>query len=235
VSLKQAHELHARWRELSAEIGATSDLDEIEWTTKELRKLLKSIGWDLIDLDETVDAVEENPAAFNISREELQSRRAFTKKTKAECDRISGDIEDGRVSQKLNNAKRDALMSGGTGAGSRYAKLEENARAENDNFIAGQEQQQKMVMKEQDQQLGEVSQTVSVLKTMGDAISAELDDQAELLEDFEGDLDSTGAKLSRTLAKLDKTLEISKDKKQSCCIVLLFLLMIIMIVVYVSK
>jgi hypothetical protein len=36
-------------------------------TSKELKKLLKSIGWDLIDLDETVDVVEENPAKFNVS------------------------------------------------------------------------------------------------------------------------------------------------------------------------
>ena len=52
--------------------------------------------------------------------------------------------------------------------------------------------------------------TVGVLKTMGHAISNELDDQAELLEDFEGEMDSTQAKLGRVMNKLDKTLAISK-------------------------
>eukprot|EP00038_Savillea_parva_P008851 m.179610 g.179610 ORF g.179610 m.179610 type:complete len:250 (+) comp14804_c0_seq1:347-1096(+) len=234
VSMAQARELFGRWQELAAEIGPTSDLDEFEWTTKELKKSLKSIGWDLVDLDETVDVVEENPAKFNLTRDELQVRRAFTKKTKAECDKISETLEDGRITAKVSSAKRDALMSGGTGASSRYAKLQESARAENDNFIKGQEQQQQLVMREQDQQLSEVHQTVGVLKTMGVAISTELDDQAELLDDFDGEMDTTQQRLERALTKLDKTLEISKDKKQSCCIVLLFLLMIIMIIVYVS-
>jgi hypothetical protein len=35
------------------------------------------------------------------------------------------------------------------------------------------------VMREQDQQLSEVHQTVGVLKTLGEAISTELEDQAE--------------------------------------------------------
>eukprot|EP00037_Helgoeca_nana_P008055 m.72077 g.72077 ORF g.72077 m.72077 type:complete len:250 (+) comp18695_c0_seq1:321-1070(+) len=234
VSMKQARELYGRWQELAADIGPTSDLEEFEWTSKELKKLLKSIGWDLIDLDETVDVVEENPAKFNISQGDLSSRRGFTKKTKAECESIGTALDDGRINQKVTSAKRDALMTGGTGAASRYTKLQENARAENDTFIAGQEQQQKMVMREQDQQLSEVHQTVGVLKTLGEAISTELEDQADLLDEFDGELESTSAKLGRTLTKLDKTLAISKDKKQSCCIVLLFLLMIIMIIVYVS-
>eukprot|EP00035_Acanthoeca_spectabilis_P023267 m.448572 g.448572 ORF g.448572 m.448572 type:complete len:251 (+) comp19681_c0_seq1:287-1039(+) len=235
VSMTQARELFGRWQELAAELGPTSDIEEFEWTTKELKKSLKSIGWDLIDLDETVDVVEQNPAKFNISHSEVKSRRDFTKQTKSECDKISAALEDGRIKQKVSSAQRDSLMAGGTGAASRYAKLQENARAENDTFIKGQEQQQAMVMREQDNQLQEVHDTVGVLKVMGEAIATELDDQAVLLEDFDGEMDSTQARLGRAISKLDKTLEISKDKKQSCCIVLLFLLMIIMIVVYISK
>ena len=49
-----------------------------------------------------------------------------------------------------------------------------------------------------------------MLKVMAGAISTELDDQAELLEDFEGELDSSQAKLMRVMNKLDKTLAITK-------------------------
>jgi hypothetical protein len=55
-----------------------------------------------------------------------------------------------------------------------------------------------------------VKETVTVLKVMAGAISTELDDQAELLEDFEGELDSSQAKLMRVMNKLDKTLAITK-------------------------
>jgi len=59
-------------------------------------------------------------------------------------------------------------------------------------------------------QLHEVKETVTVLKVMAGAISTELDDQAELLEDFEGELDSSQAKLMIVMNKLDKTLAITK-------------------------
>jgi hypothetical protein len=66
VSMKSAREMYTRWQELASQIGATSDMDEFDWTTKELKKALKSISWDLTDLDETVDVVEQKPEKFNV-------------------------------------------------------------------------------------------------------------------------------------------------------------------------
>jgi hypothetical protein len=66
---------------------------------------------------------------------------------------------------------------GSGSAVSRYAKLESDAAAANDDFIDDQAMQQEVIIREQDSQLGEVAQTLGSLRSMGQAIGDELEDQ----------------------------------------------------------
>lgn len=52
--MNAAQSLHHRWSELLLEGGRASK-EEIDWTTNELRNSLRSIEWDLEDLDETIN------------------------------------------------------------------------------------------------------------------------------------------------------------------------------------
>lgn len=49
-----AQSLHRRWSRLLPE-GAAASKEELDWTTNELRNSLRSIEWDLEDLDETIN------------------------------------------------------------------------------------------------------------------------------------------------------------------------------------
>ena len=53
-ALQTAKNLYSRWCELAEQPGAVSK-EEYDWTTNELRNSLRSIEWDLEDLEETVD------------------------------------------------------------------------------------------------------------------------------------------------------------------------------------
>ncbi|KAF7644210.1 hypothetical protein LDENG_00226030 [Lucifuga dentata] len=53
-AVNSAQSLHHRWRELQQEGGGASK-EEMDWTTNELRNSLRSIEWDLEDLDETIN------------------------------------------------------------------------------------------------------------------------------------------------------------------------------------
>jgi t-SNARE complex subunit (syntaxin) len=55
-----------------------------------------------------------------------------------------------------------------------------------------------------------------------------------MLDDLNDDMDNTQSKLSKVMQKVDRVLEISKDKKSSCCMILLLLALIILIIVYFS-
>lgn len=53
-AVNAAQSLHHRWSELLQEGGGASK-EEMDWTTNELRNSLRSIEWDLEDLDETIN------------------------------------------------------------------------------------------------------------------------------------------------------------------------------------
>ena len=53
-ALATARSLFARWRELQEDPSLVSR-EEVEYTTNELRNSLRSIEWDLEDLEETVN------------------------------------------------------------------------------------------------------------------------------------------------------------------------------------
>ncbi|GCB77746.1 hypothetical protein scyTo_0018509 [Scyliorhinus torazame] len=110
-AVNTARGLYQRWCELLQDTQTVSK-EEYDWTTNELRNSLRSIEWDLEDLDETIDIlqqnclyrgllavsvcssrslftlnyckriVESNPRKFKIETNELQERKAFVVKTR---------------------------------------------------------------------------------------------------------------------------------------------------------
>lgn len=54
-ALNKTRGLYLRWRELGEDGGA-----EVEWTTTELRNSLRSIEWDLEDLEDTINILFQN-------------------------------------------------------------------------------------------------------------------------------------------------------------------------------
>ncbi|SPP73974.1 blast:Syntaxin-10 [Drosophila guanche] len=60
-ALNKTRGLYLRWRELGEDGGA-----EVEWTTTELRNSLRSIEWDLEDLEDTINILFLNCIAANV-------------------------------------------------------------------------------------------------------------------------------------------------------------------------
>ena len=73
--------LYKRWQDL-LDNPRTVGKDEYNWTTNELRNNVRSIEWDLEDLNETVGIVEANPRKFNIDIAEVNQRKQFIKQTR---------------------------------------------------------------------------------------------------------------------------------------------------------
>ena len=62
-------DLHKKWRELP---GSSQKADEYEWTSSELLSGLRSIEWDLQDLEDTVSIVEGNRQKFQLDEADVQ-------------------------------------------------------------------------------------------------------------------------------------------------------------------
>ena len=66
-AVNTAQGLFQRWTELLQD-PSTATREEIDWTTNELRNNLRSIEWDLEDLDETINILLYGACASGMDR-----------------------------------------------------------------------------------------------------------------------------------------------------------------------
>lgn len=234
-AVNAAQSLHQRWSELLQEGGGASK-EEMDWTTNELRNSLRSIEWDLEDLDETISIVESNPKKFNLDAAELSKRKAFITSTKQTVKEMKEQMSS-PTAVSLDKKNKQALL-GDRGAqgpiwqpgADKYSRLDHQLQNANTQFIDEQQNQQQMIAEQQDEQLELVSGTIGVLKNMSERIGMELDEQAVMLDDFSHEMDNTHSRLDNVMKKLAKVSHMTSDRRQWCAIgVLLGILFVIII------
>lgn len=86
--LNKTRGLFLRYRELQTDGENPADLD---FTTTELRNSLRSIEWDLEDLEDTIAIAEKNPK-HKVDLQELNQRRQFINTTKNEIKSMKDKI-----------------------------------------------------------------------------------------------------------------------------------------------
>ena len=80
--------------------------EEYNWTTNELRNSIRSIEWDLEDLDETIGIVESNPRKFSLDPSEVINRKQFVKQTRDLVARIKEELNSPSTKAKLESSSR---------------------------------------------------------------------------------------------------------------------------------
>ncbi|CAL1592688.1 unnamed protein product [Knipowitschia caucasica] len=233
-ALNAAQSLYQRWSELLQE-GAGASKEEMDWTTNELRNSLRSIEWDLEDLDETISIVESNPKKFNLDTVELSKRKAFITNTRQSVKEMKEQMSSpAPVSQDQKN-KQSLLGERAQGPiglpeADKYSRLDRQLQNANSQFIDEQQTQQQLIAGQQDEQLELVSGTIGVLKNMSERIGMELDEQSVMLDDFSHEMDNTHSRLDNVMKKLAKVSHMTSDRRQWCAIgVLLGILFVIII------
>eukprot|EP01135_Chromosphaera_perkinsii_P003922 Nk52_evm23s262 gene=Nk52_evmTU23s262 len=235
--------LFTRWKQLIQDHRRGSNADEIEWTANELKKTLRSIEWDLEDLEETIKIVEQNPAKFRLTMDEIAGRKGFVSQTRSRIDEIRRSLESGK-----NDLQRNALMNnkgkgiasaagGGLhGQGSpgrdRYRKLDDAIQRDNSDFMREEQQRQMQMMRQQDQHLEQVGQQVGLLRNMGEDIGKELEEQRGMLDELDMDMDHTKHRLDNMLNKIDKVVQSTSDRAQNMCILGLIIALFALIIVF---
>ena len=80
-------ELHKKWLALDRR-G-----DEFEWTSSELLSGLRSIEWDLQDLEDTVSIVEGNRVKFQLEEADVRERKQFIEDTRKQVVAIRDEVQ----------------------------------------------------------------------------------------------------------------------------------------------
>ena len=86
------------------------------------------------------------------------------------------------------------------------------------------------MMREQDEHLDGVFQTVGSLRRQADDMGRELEEQREMLEVVDGLADRVGGRLQTGVEKLKYVMRRNEDRLSSCCIAVLITVLIILLV-----
>ncbi|XP_028407811.1 syntaxin-6-like [Dendronephthya gigantea] len=233
-SMNNLSELHEKWKSLlnnPAMVGR----EEYNLTTSELRNNIRSIEWDLEDLEETIQIVEGNQRKFNLGPEEIESRKNFVKQTKQNLDEVKASVNSPAAQAKVQSSNRQALVgSSSKSTSNKYSRLDQEIERSNQDFIEDQSQQQQLIMESQDDQIQLVGHSVGVLKNMSQRIGDELDEQNVLLDDLGHEVDMTDSRLQQTLQKIEKVLKLADDKKQTYVLIGLIVILVVIVVLFIA-
>jgi len=227
--------LYERWQELLKSVGQganTAQIDEFKWTATQIRNGIKSIEWDLQDLEETIGIVEGNRQRFKLDISEVESRKNFITETKTAIKRMKDELNSAQSKGKMDNDNRSSLMGGKPkGPAGKFDLLHAAIQDDNENFINGSQRQLQATMDQQDEDLTHIGAAVNTLKDMGKTINEELSVQSRMLDTMDDEVNKTQGRLTNTLRRLNKLLESTSDRVQWCLVIVLTLILIGLVVV----
>lgn len=229
---------------VSSSTGTTSELAD------NLRHLLRSIEWDLEDIQETVCIVEEDPPRFHLSHNDIFSRQQFLRearnivkavKTQLES---NGTRESSAMAVSFNvSAAKPCDTAFPKSLSSTHALQPVDLRAPSsgtrvfpsDGLVASTDpvSQQQELMRHQDERLGQLGASISTLKGMSRRIGDELEDQVVLLDDFSGEMSYTESKLDAVTKRTARLLHLSTGRRQWCAIISLSLALLLILILFV--
>jgi len=229
-ALTKTRGLYDTWRQ--GEDGAEFRTpEEQEWTATELKNSIRSIEWDVEDLEDTIQIVEKNPTKFRIDGAELAVRKGFIESTKEEVRRMKESLTNqnrGNHDRLANQTNSPTQHSSGP---NKYSRLSSTADSPHREYIVQLEQQQEM-LRRQDETMDLMSDSVGNIRNMSEHIANELDEQAVMLDEFGAEIEHADTRLDATMKKMAKVLHLSDDRRQwmaigalsSAVLVVLFLM-----------
>lgn len=214
-------------------LTTTQTSPELASARSDLESALESLAEDLADLVESVKAVEADPSQFGLTAHEVQRRKRLVQE-------IGGEVEDMRdeLRKHISGSGGGARRAGGAGAGSdlpdpnafAIADGEPGEGGDEDYAAEFEQRQQQTMMREQDEHLDGVFQTVGNLRRMADDMGREMEEQMEMLEVTDTLADRVGGRLQTGMDKMKYVIRHNEDRLSSWCIGLLIMVLCILLV-----
>nr|KAF6402611.1 syntaxin 10 [Rousettus aegyptiacus] len=236
-AVNTARGLYQRWCELLQE-GASVGREELDWTTNELRNGLRSIEWDLEDLEETIDIlggiVEANPGKFKLPAGDLQERKVFVERMREAVQEMKDHMVSPAAIAFMERNNREMLTGKPAAQKASSDLLDASVVSDTSRYIEEQQATQQLIMDQQDQQLEMVSGSIRVLKHMSGRVGEELDEQGIILDAFAHEMDHTQSRMDGVLRKMAKVSHMTSDRRQWCAIVVLLAVLLLVLILLFS-
>ena len=104
-AVNSVQELYKRWKDLLSNPN-TVGKEEYNWTVNEIKNSIRSVEWDLEDLEETIGIVESNPNKFTLAPNDINDRKHFIRETRKNIQTIKDEINSPETKSRLENGTR---------------------------------------------------------------------------------------------------------------------------------
>lgn len=165
----------------------------------------------LKELDSAVDRASEDPSRYNLTNEELGTRRKWIEMTRRQIESLQEAIKGAAAAPPPPR-----------GAGFYDESLsEERVREANNRFVGSELERQALITRQQDHQLDEIEMAVGRIGQMGRTIGEELESQQRILNALDEEMDTTQTRLKATILKINEIIRKSGGCSQLCVILVL--------------
>lgn len=184
----------------------------------ELRSMVESAVWQVDELSRAVDVSEKDPSRFRLDAKEVRKRREWVENAKQKLIKVKRELDT------------DAPASGARrGAPTGTFALDDDYDGGGAVDYDAEEANQQLLMKEQDDELEDISTSLQRIGQYGLQIGEELQNQEYMLNELDEDMNTTQARLNAVQKKMAQVFKKARSNSQLCMIVFLTILLMVLI------
>ncbi|KAK1436473.1 hypothetical protein QVD17_02253 [Tagetes erecta] len=189
---------------------------------KELLESCGSIEWQVDELEKTISVASRDPARFGITEVELGKRRRWTSIARTQVGNVKKAV--GSISIKSGEHRELMRMPRSQQQDTTYNYI----AGENDDFISSESDRQTLLIKRQDEELDEMSESIQRIGDVGLTIHDELLAQDRIIEELGTEMESTSNRLDFVQKKVAIIMKKAGMKGQFMMILFLVILFIVL-------
>ncbi|CAH1445500.1 unnamed protein product [Lactuca virosa] len=214
-----------QWEHTPVASGAQTRL------TNELLSNCESIEWQVDELEKAISVAARDPAKYGIDPPELERRFKWTRTARTQVVNVKKSVMgtdlNGRSSSTFSGMRQE-LMS--LPSPRQQDRASHYIAKDHDDFISSESDRQLLLVRQQDEELDELSESVQRIGSVGLTIHDELHAQEKLLEELGSEMDSTSNRLDFVQKKVAVVMKKASAKGQMMMILFLIVLFIVLFV-----
>ncbi|KAG8383881.1 hypothetical protein BUALT_Bualt04G0060300 [Buddleja alternifolia] len=209
-----------------------SDSGEQIRLTKELLAGCESIEWQVDELDKAIDVASRDPSLYGIDEAELDKRRRWTSNARTQVKNVKKSVVtgtglNGASTSNYNGMRRELMRLPNP---HQPDKPNQYAAQDNDDYISSESDRQLLLIRQQDDELDELSASVERIGGVGLTIHEELLAQERIIDELGTEMDSTSNRLDFVQKKVGMVMKKAGAKGQIMMILFLLALFIVLFV-----
>ncbi|XP_019189832.1 PREDICTED: syntaxin-61-like [Ipomoea nil] len=201
---------------------------EHQQLVKELLAACESISWQVDELDKTISIASKDPAWYGINEVELGKRRRWTSDARTQVGNVKKAVIVGQESSGLSVIEMRRELMNLPDPHQIVDKPNKYSTANNDDYVAAESDTQLLLIKQQDDELDELSASVRRIGGVGLTIHDELRAQDKIINDLGSEMDSTSTRLDFVQKRVAMVMKKASPKGQFMMILFLLVLFIIL-------